>query len=84
MRASIRSDLLPFLGRLFPGLPIVPLLMGQQNRRTIELLARSPMDSRRGVRCSSPAQTCHFSRGSRGRLDGVRLHRLSPERLSTS
>jgi hypothetical protein len=30
---------LPCLGRLFPGRPIGPLLMGQQTRRTIEQLA---------------------------------------------
>ena len=35
---------LPFLGRLFPGLPIVPLLMGRQSRRTIETLARALAD----------------------------------------
>ena len=79
---------LPFLGRLFPGLPIVPLLMGQQSRRTIETsgAARSPMASRRAGRCSSPAPTCRTTSTRRPRESSMgkcatAIAAFDPERL---
>jgi AmmeMemoRadiSam system protein B len=78
---------LPFLGRLFPGLPIVPLLMGQQNRRTIELLAHALADglaSRRALLIASSDLSHYFDAATAERLDGEVcdcIAAFSPERL---
>ena len=50
---------LPFVGRLLPGLPIVPLLMGHQRRaRSNNWRTRLLTASARAARCSSPAPIC--------------------------
>ena len=51
---------LPFLARLLPDVPIVPLLMGYQTRDTIDALADALARVRDGRtrRCSSPAPIC--------------------------
>lgn len=53
---------LPFLRRLFPDLPIVPLLMGFQRRQTIEALAGALVAAFRGRRPLLVASTdlSHF------------------------
>ena len=64
---------LPFLGRLFPGLPIVPLLMGHQRRPTIEALARvlsAGLASRRALLVASTDLSHYFDAATAGRLDG--------------
>jgi AmmeMemoRadiSam system protein B len=48
---------LPFLRRLFPDLPIVPLLMGFQRRKTIEALAEALTNAFRGRRVLLIAST---------------------------
>jgi AmmeMemoRadiSam system protein B len=48
---------LPFLKRLLPDLPIVPLLMGHQERRTIEQLASALVDALTGKRALIVAST---------------------------
>lgn len=48
---------LPFVRRLFPDTPIVPLLMGQQTRRTIEELATALVDAFRDRRALIVAST---------------------------
>jgi AmmeMemoRadiSam system protein B len=64
---------LPFIRRLFPGLPIVPLLMGAQTRSTIELLAASLADalrSRNALLIASTDLSHYFDAVTAGRLDG--------------
>jgi MEMO1 family protein len=53
---------LPFLRRLFPELPIVPLLMGFQHRATIEALAAALVSAFQGRRALLVASTdlSHF------------------------
>jgi AmmeMemoRadiSam system protein B len=48
---------LPFLRRLLPDVPIVPLLMGYQTRETIEEFARALADAFRGRRALLVAST---------------------------
>ena len=64
---------LPFIRRLFPHLPIVPLLMGSQTRSTIELLAASLGDalrSRNALLIASTDLSHYFDAVTAGRLDG--------------
>jgi AmmeMemoRadiSam system protein B len=64
---------LPFIRRLFPDLPIVPLLMGSQTRSTIELLAASLGDalrSRNALLIASTDLSHYFDAVTAGRLDG--------------
>lgn len=78
---------LPFLGRLFPGLPIVPLLMGQQTRRTIEQLARAVAEglaSRRALLVASTDLSHYFDAATAATLDGdvcESVGAFSPEQL---
>jgi AmmeMemoRadiSam system protein B len=78
---------LPFLGRLLPGLPIVPLLMGQQSRRTIEQLARALADglaSRRALLVASTDLSHYFDAATAAKLDGEVcgcVGAFSPEQL---
>jgi hypothetical protein len=78
---------LPFLGRLFPGLPIVPLLMGQQNRPTIDGLAHALADglaSRRALLIASTDLSHYFDAATAAALDGEvceSIAAFSPERL---
>jgi AmmeMemoRadiSam system protein B len=78
---------LPFLGRLFPGLPIVPLLMGRQSRRTIEALASAlaiGLGSRRALLVASTDLSHYFDGATAGKLDGEACDAIAafdPERL---
>jgi hypothetical protein len=78
---------LPFLGRLFPGLPIVPLLMGHQDRPTIERLAQALADglaSRRALLIASTDLSHYFDAATAATLDGEvcdSIAAFSPERL---
>jgi hypothetical protein len=78
---------LPFLGRLLPGLPIVPLLMGQQSRPTIERLAQALADglaSRRALLVASTDLSHYFDAATAATLDGDVcdcIADFSPERL---
>jgi AmmeMemoRadiSam system protein B len=78
---------LPFLARLFPGLSIVPLLMGHQTRRTIEDLASAlaaGLASRRALLVASTDLSHYFDAATAGRLDGDvcdAIAAFSPERL---
>jgi MEMO1 family protein len=78
---------LPFLGRFFPGLPIVPLLMGQQNRPTIEQLAQALAEglaSRRALIVASTDLSHYFDAATAATLDGevrASVAAFSPEQL---
>jgi MEMO1 family protein len=78
---------LPFLRRLMPQVPIVPLLMGFQRRETIEALAQSLADAFRGRRALLVASTdlSHFfDAATAAKLDGRVLdcvNRFDPEGL---
>jgi len=78
---------LPFLCRLLPGVPIVPLLMGHQSRDTIERLARTLGDvlkSRRVLLVASTDLSHYFDAVTAAKLDGqVRacVADFNPERL---
>lgn len=63
---------LPFLRRLMPDLPIVPMLMGAQNRRTIEGLAHALADAaapRRTLLVASTDLSHYFDAETAVRLD---------------
>ena len=79
---------LPFLGRLFPGLPIVPLLMGHQSRRTIEALASAlaaGLASRRALLVASTDLSHYFdARDRRQARWGGRATRSPPSIPSAS
>jgi MEMO1 family protein len=78
---------LPFLRRLLPDLPIVPLLMGYQTRDTIEALAQALADalaSHRSLLVASTDLSHYFDATQAARLDGrVRecVAQFDPERL---
>lgn len=64
---------LPFLRRLLPDVPIVPLLMGFQRRETIEALAAALVAAFRGRRALLVASTDlshYFDAARAARLDG--------------
>jgi len=78
---------LPFLGRLLPRLPIVPLLMGHQSRETIEALAHAldeGLVSRRALLVASTDLSHYFEAAVAARLDGEvcdAIAAFDPERL---
>ena len=78
---------LPFVRRLFPETPIVPLLMGFQTRRTIEELATALADAfreRRALIVASTDLSHYFDAKTAATLDGrVRdcVAAFAPERL---
>lgn len=64
---------LPFLRRLLPQLPIVPLLMGEQTRDTIEGLASalgSALTSKRVLLVASTDLSHYFDAATAAQLDG--------------
>ncbi|MDQ2676106.1 MAG: AmmeMemoRadiSam system protein B [Actinomycetota bacterium] len=64
---------LPFIGRLLPGVPIVPIVMGRQERATIEALAEALAYAASGRRALLVASTdlSHFFDAERAAtLDG--------------
>jgi AmmeMemoRadiSam system protein B len=64
---------LPFLRRLMPDLPIVPMLMGVQDRRTIEGLGHAlakAAASRRALLVASTDLSHYYDAGTAARLDG--------------
>ncbi|HET7216558.1 MAG TPA: AmmeMemoRadiSam system protein B [Vicinamibacterales bacterium] len=64
---------LPFLRRLLPELPIVPMLMGTQDRRTIEGLGHAlgaAVQSRRALIVASTDLSHYYDAGTAARLDG--------------
>ena len=70
---------LPFLRRVCPDLPIVPLLMGEQTRSTIEHLAISLSGALRGRRALIVASTDlshYFDAATATTLDGEVLSRV--------
>jgi AmmeMemoRadiSam system protein B len=65
---------LPFLARVLPAVPIVPLLIGAQTRGTIEALAAALVDALRGRRALLVASTDlshYFDAGTAATLDGA-------------
>ena len=65
---------LPFLRRVLPALPIVPLLIGAQSRGTIQALAAALVDSLRGSRPLLVASTDlshYFDAATAATLDGA-------------
>jgi AmmeMemoRadiSam system protein B len=78
---------LPFLTRLLPGVPIVPLLMGYQSRETIESLARAlaeGLESRRSLLIASTDLSHYFDAVTASKLDArVRdcVAEFNPDRL---
>ena len=70
---------LPFLRRVCPDLPIVPLLMGQQERSTIEHLAVSlsgVLRDRRALLVASTDLSHYFDAKTAAGLDGEVLSRV--------
>jgi AmmeMemoRadiSam system protein B len=70
---------LPFLRRVRPDLPIVPLLMGAQTRSTIEHLALSlsaALRDRRALIVASTDLSHYFDAGTAAGLDGEVLSRV--------
>jgi len=70
---------LPFLARVCPELPLVPILMGRQDRRTIEGLAgvlQRVLDGRRVVVIASSDLSHYRDRATASALDRVVLDRL--------
>ncbi len=64
---------LPFLARVLPGIPIVPLLMGYQVRETIAELARAlakVLEGRRALLVASSDLSHYFDAQTAGSLDG--------------
>jgi AmmeMemoRadiSam system protein B len=64
---------LPFIRRLFPETPIVPLLIGYQTRQTIEELASALVDAfrdRRALIVASTDLSHYFDAKTAARLDG--------------
>jgi AmmeMemoRadiSam system protein B len=78
---------LPFLKRLLPGVPIVPLLMGDQSHRTIAALAAALAEgigSRRALLVASTDLSHYFDAETAAELDGAVcacVEAFSPERL---
>jgi AmmeMemoRadiSam system protein B len=78
---------LPFLGRLMSGVPIVPLLIGWQERATIERLARTLSDAladRRALLIASTDLSHYYDAETAQRLDSEvcgAIAAFSPERL---
>jgi AmmeMemoRadiSam system protein B len=78
---------LPFLRRLFPTLPMVPVLMGYQRRATIEALATALSNALRGRRVLLLASTDlshYFDAATAGELDArvrARIDAFDPEGL---
>ena len=78
---------LPFLGRLLPGLPIVPLLMGHQRRDTIEQLAQALAEglvTRRALLVASTDLSHYFDAATAMTLDAevsACIEAFSPEQL---
>jgi AmmeMemoRadiSam system protein B len=78
---------LPFLHRLFPGTPIVPLLMGYQHRATVEALAAALTAALRGRRVLLVASTDlshYFDAPTAAALDArvrARVEAFDPEGL---
>jgi MEMO1 family protein len=67
---------LPFLGRLAPATPIVPLLMGSQTRETATALAAalaSVLPGRRALLVASTDLSHYHDAATASRLDGVVL-----------
>lgn len=63
---------LPFLKRVFPGLPIVPVLIGSQHRATIEALATavaSAFAGRRALLVASTDLSHYFNAATAATLD---------------
>jgi AmmeMemoRadiSam system protein B len=64
---------LPFIGRLLPGVPIVPMVMGHQDRATIEALADAlayAASGRRALLVASTDLSHFFDAGTAASLDG--------------
>jgi AmmeMemoRadiSam system protein B len=65
---------LPFLGRLFPRLPIVPLLMGAQRRETIEALAAALVNgltTKKALLIASTDLSHYYDATTAAELDGA-------------
>jgi hypothetical protein len=65
---------LPFIKRLLPGVRIVPLLMGDQDRRTIEALADAlvqAVPSQRSLLVASTDLSHYFDATAAATLDGA-------------
>ena len=70
---------LPFLARVRPGMPIVPILMGRQDRRTVDRLAdllTSVLRGRHVVLVASSDLSHYQDRATAAALDRVVLDRL--------
>jgi AmmeMemoRadiSam system protein B len=78
---------LPFLARVLPGSPIVPLLMGSQQRRTVESLTEAlvaVLADRRPLVIASSDLSHYYPRTTAQQLDRVVLECLAacdPDRL---
>jgi AmmeMemoRadiSam system protein B len=71
---------LPFLRRLLPELPIVPMLMGAQTRSTIDVLAAALADvlrPRRALLVASTDLSHYFDAAQAAALDGEVIERVA-------
>lgn len=71
---------LPFVARLLPNVPIVPLLMGVQDRRTIEALAHAlagAVASRRALIIASTDLSHYYDADTAAALDGEVLNAVN-------
>lgn len=71
---------LPFLARVLPGVPILPLLMGRQDRASVDRLTThlsELLHGRRPLVVASSDLSHYHDRNTASRLDGVVLDRLS-------
>jgi AmmeMemoRadiSam system protein B len=71
---------LPFLTRVLPGVPIVPLLMGRQSRTTVDALAddlRHALGDRRPLFIASSDLSHFYERPKAFELDSVVLDRIA-------
>jgi AmmeMemoRadiSam system protein B len=72
---------LPFFRRLFPDVPIVPLLMGRQERDTIDRLGAAltaGLSQKRALLVASSDLSHYFDARTAGELDGRVLDCLEP------
>jgi AmmeMemoRadiSam system protein B len=81
---------LPFIARLFPRIPIVPIVMGYQTRTTAEQLGDAVADAIRGRRILLVASSdlSHYNNATiAGRMDAVvvrHVEALDPDALMRS
>lgn len=81
---------LPFLARVLPGIPIVPLLMGRQSRATVDALSRTlatALEGRRALLVASSDLSHFHDRPTAAELDAIvvkHIERNDPDGLQAA